>query len=93
LRVGQPTYGWIRASLAAMAYVNRNADKLGIPGLIVGAGADPIVDPASVERFAKKSRSRFEVVPGALHELFLERDIYRNAFFDYIDDFLKKEKF
>ncbi len=93
LRVGQPTYGWIRASLAAMAYVNRNADKLGVPALIVGAGADPIVDPASVERFAKRSGTRFEVVPGALHELFLERDIYRNAFFDYIDDFLEKEKF
>jgi len=92
LRVGQPTYGWIRASLAAMAYVNRNADKLGIPGLMFGAGADPIVDPASVKRFAKKSGADYEVVPGALHELFLERDIYRNAFFDQIDAFLERQK-
>jgi len=93
LRVGQPTYGWIRASLASMAYINRNADKLGIPGLMVGAGADPIVDPASVKRFAKKSGTDYEVVPGALHELFLERDIYRDAFFDHIDAFLERQKF
>ena len=44
LRVGQPTYGWIRAALASMAYVNRNAANLKIPGLMLGAGADPIVD-------------------------------------------------
>lgn len=92
LRVGQPTYGWIRASLASMAYVNRNADKLGIPGLMLAAGADPIVDPASVERFAEKSGCDFEVVPGALHELFLERDVYRNSFFDHIDAFLERQK-
>ena len=92
LRVGQPTYGWIRASLASMAYVNRNADKLGIPGLMIAAGADPIVDPASVERFAKKAGCDFEVVPGALHELFLERDVYRDAFFDHIDAFLEAQK-
>lgn len=92
LRVGQPTYGWIRASLAAMSFVNRNADKLGIPGLMIAAGADPIVDPASVENFAIKAGCDFEVVPGALHELFLERDIYRNAFFDHIDAFLERQK-
>lgn len=92
LRVGQPTYGWIRASLASMAYVNRNADKLGIPGLMIAAGADPIVDPASVERFAQKAGCDFEVVPGALHELFLERDVYRDAFFDHIDAFLDAQK-
>lgn len=93
LRVGQPTYGWIRASLAAMAYIHRNADKLGIPGLMIGAGADPIVDPASVKRFAKKSGTDYVVVPGALHELFLERDIYRDVFFDHIDAFLERQKF
>lgn len=92
LRVGQPTYGWIRASLASMSYVNRNADKLKIPALMIAAGADPIVDPASIEQFAEKSGSEYQVVPGALHELFLERDVYRDAFFGYIDDFLDRQK-
>jgi len=92
LRVGQPTYGWIRAALASMAYINRNAPTLKIPGLMLGAGADPIVDPASVERFANIAGCEYTVVPGALHELFLERDIYRDAAFDRIDSFLVSQK-
>jgi len=92
LRVGQPTYGWIRASLASMAYVNRNASNLKIPGLMLGAGADPIVDPASIERFAKNAGCEYVVIPGALHELFLERDVYRDDALSKIDDFLNAEK-
>jgi len=90
LRVGQPTFGWIVAGLKSMSYVNLNADKLKIAGLIVAAGADPIVDPASNKDFAKKAGIDFEVVPGALHELFLERDEYRDQFFDMLDTFLEK---
>jgi len=92
LRVGQPTYGWIRASLAAMAYVNRNAANLKIPGLMLGAGADPIVDPASVENFAKAAGCEYAVVPGALHELFLERDALRDEAFARLDKFLEDQK-
>ncbi len=92
LRVGQPTYGWIRAALASMAYVNRNAANLKIPGLMLGAGADPIVDPASVENFAKTAGCDYVVIPGALHELFLERDVYRDECFAKIDAFLEREK-
>ena len=92
LRVGQPTYGWIRASLAAMAYVHRNAYNLKIPGLMLGAGADPIVNPASVEKFAKNAGCEYTVIPGALHELFLERDVLRDEAFAKIDAFLKSQK-
>ena len=88
LRVGQPTFGWIVQSLKSMAWVNRNAGELNIPCLIVAAGADPIVDPASNENFAFKARATFKVVPGALHELFLERDIYRDQFFETFEKFL-----
>lgn len=92
LRVGQPTYGWIRAALASMAYVNRNAANLKIPGLMLGAGADPIVDPASVERFAMAAGCEYSVVPGALHELFLERDPLRDAALARLDSFLESQK-
>lgn len=92
LRVGQPTYGWIRAALASMAYVNRNAVNLKIPGLMLGAGADPIVDPASVERFAKAAGCEYRVVPGALHELFLERDSLRDEALTLLDSFLESQK-
>ena len=92
LRVGPPTYGWIRAALRAMAQINRNADKLRVPSLHLGAGADPIVDPKSVESFAEKSGGKYVVIPGALHELFLERDIYRDQAFTAIDEFLEDQK-
>jgi len=92
LRVGQPTYGWIRAALASMAYLNRNAANLKIPGLMLGAGADPIVDPAVVERFAKAAGCEYTVVPGALHELFLERDALRDEAFARLDKFLEMQK-
>ncbi|MEP3889208.1 MAG: alpha/beta hydrolase [Hellea sp.] len=88
LRVGPPTYGWIVQALKSMSWVNRNAAELNIPCLIVAAGADPIVDPASNEDFASKARGTFKVVPGALHELFLERDVYRDQFFAAFDKFL-----
>jgi len=89
LRVGAPSFGWISAAMKAMAYVNRNADKLKIPSLVVAAGADPIVDPASNRNFAVQSGSTFQIVPGALHELMMERDVYRDQFFDHFDQFLK----
>ncbi len=88
LRVGAPSFGWISAAMKAMAYVNRNADKLKIPSLVVAAGADPIVDPASNKSFAANSGSTFHIIPGALHELMIERDIYRDQFFDAFDTFL-----
>ena len=90
LRVGQPTFGWIVAGLKSMAYVNLNASKLKIPGLIVAAGADPIVDPSSNKDFAEKAEIDYEVVPGALHEIFLERDVFRNQFFQMFDAFLER---
>ena len=89
LRVGPPTYGWIVQALKSMSWIHRNAGELNIPCLIVAAGADPIVDPATNEDFASKARATFKVVPGALHELFLERDIYRDQFFETFDTFLK----
>lgn len=90
LRVGQPTFGWIVASLRGMAYVHMHAKELKTPTLIVAAGGDPIVDPASNKDFAEKSGADYHVVPGALHELFMERDVYRDQFFEVFDKFLEE---
>ena len=92
LRVGQPTFGWIRAALASMAYVNRNAPNLKVPGLMLGAGGDPIVDPTSVQRFAENASCEYKVIPGALHEVFLERDVIRDDALAKIDAFLDVQK-
>jgi lysophospholipase len=73
-----------------MAYVNRNAAELKVPGLIVAAGGDPIVDPASNQRFAEAAGIDYRVVPGALHEVFLEQNHFRVQFFEAFDRFLEK---
>ncbi len=91
LRLAGPTYGWLEQALKSMAFVNRNAEQLKIPGLIVAAGGDPIVEPSSNERFAANAGIDYLVVPGALHEVFLERDEIRNQFFDAFDAFLKRQ--
>lgn len=88
IRLGPPTYGWIVAALRSMDFVNKNADKLKVPTLIVAAGGDPIVDPSSNKAFAQAAGASYAVVPGALHELFLERDELRNKFFAELDNFL-----
>lgn len=90
LRVGAPSFGWVSAAMRSMAYVHRNADKLKIPSLVVAAGADPIVDPASNREFAANSGSQFHIVPGALHELLMEQDVYRDQFFAVFDAFLEE---
>ncbi len=91
LRVAGPTFGWLTAALKAMNYVNRNAQQLKVPGLIVAAGGDPIVDPASNFNFAHSANLQYVVVPGALHEVLMEKDHYRKQFFKHLDDFLKQE--
>ena len=91
LRVAGPTFAWISQALKAMSYVNRNAPQLKIPGLIIAAGGDPIVDPASNVDFAQAAGIDFKVVPGALHEVFLEKDEYRDQFFDSFDAFLDQQ--
>ena len=91
LRVAGPTFAWISQALKAMSYVNRNARQLKIPGLIIAAGGDPIVDPASNADFAAAAGIDFKVIPGALHEVFLEKDEYRDQFFESFDVFLEKQ--
>lgn len=91
LRVSGPTFGWIKQALIAMNYINRNARQLKIPGLIVAAGGDPIVDPASNSKFAHLAKIDYKVVPGALHEVFMEKDEFRDQFFESFDAFLDKQ--
>ena len=91
LRLAGPSFGWIRQALWAMRYINRNARQVKIPGLIVAAGGDPIVDPASNSKFAHMAGLDYKVVPGALHELFMEKDEYRDQFFAAFDGFLEKQ--
>lgn len=90
LRVGPPTFGWIAAALKAMKFVRKNAEHLKIPALIVSCGGDPIVTPRSIAEFAEKAGADYLNIPGCLHEILLEKDEYRQVFWQAFDAFLDK---
>lgn len=91
LRVAGPTYGWIRAAVKSMKFVNRNARKLKTPTLIVATSMDPIVVPSIVRDFAVKAQCEFLMINGALHETFLEIDAYRAEFYEAFDAFCERQ--
>lgn len=71
--------------------------KLPAPILLVSAALDSWVDPTHHDILAKRYPDVFDVVKveGALHELFMEQDQYRDQFWDafdlYIDKMIPKE--
>ena len=90
LRVAGPTVRWIAEGLRAMAKTMRRAERLDVPTLLFAPGADPIVDPASIRDFARRSGADVVTVAGAKHELFLEQDEYRDQFFEALDAWLEE---
>ena len=93
LRVAGPTIRWLAESVRAMDRTHRRArelKRLGVPTLLFAPGADPIVDPSSIREFGEKAGAEVVTIRGARHELFLERDIYRDRFFSELEGFLNR---
>lgn len=90
LAVGAPTYGWLSATLASLAQLKRmTRRRLQTPVLLVLAGKERVVDNRAAMDFVR-------AVPGAshlvlrdsAHEILLERDEVRRAFFAAFDAFV-----
>jgi len=92
LRLGSPTVGWVAEACDAAAAARADAGRVATPTLVVLAGGDRIVHPDGAQAFCAvlKTAARPEVaagcggpdggplvVPGAEHELFIERDAMR----------------
>lgn len=71
-----PTWGWLAAATQSIEQLNRSLGKpLDVPGLLLAAAGDPIVDPMAIERAARQLPTfDYQVIPGAGHELLRERD-------------------
>lgn len=92
LQVDGATYGWLRTALALTDTLNDPAllAKVTIPVLIGSAGRDVLVSPRRHESAAATLPDCKRVVfPNAKHELFMEIDAVRNAWFAAIDDFVR----
>lgn len=90
LRVGDPTYGWLDVAFQSIAALKK-ADYLrsiSTPVLMVSATSDEKVVPAAQKRACDMlPNCKFVPVEGARHDLYMERDKYRNMLFEALEDF------
>lgn len=88
-----PTWGWLAAATRSITELDKSLRRslLTIPGLLVGAADDPIVDPGAIRRSAAFLPT-FEhaLIHGAGHELLRERDGPRHQCLMQIEDFLNR---
>jgi lysophospholipase len=91
LRVDEPTWGWLDASLRLAARLARKEFLCGInvPILLASAGLETFVSPVSHRRAAELLPDCTLVeLPTSKHEPFLERDPIRNRWLEAIDRFI-----
>ena len=90
--VGSPTIAWLVAAYEAMASLQASGypARIKIPTLIFGAGDDPVCATPAIELFAKGlgPGSSYVAIPGSRHEILMEKDEIRNAFWTAFDAFI-----
>jgi hypothetical protein len=89
--IGDPTIGWLDAAFRFMkGFMNpRFGLKVRSPVLIIAAGSDVICATPAAERFAARLKAGFAIViPGARHEILMERDRIREQFWAAFDAFV-----
>lgn len=80
LRLGGPTYRWLDAAIGEMRRLMKMPAPE-IPALAAVGGAEAIVAPEAIRaRMARWPRGRLLELPGARHELLMERAPIRDAF-------------
>ena len=91
LRMDEPTWGWLHASLRLATRLARKEFLCGIdiPILLASAGLETFVSPQSHRRAAGMLPDCTLVeLPASKHEPFLERDPIRNRWLEAIDRFI-----
>ncbi|GGD10667.1 alpha/beta fold hydrolase [Aquisalinus flavus] len=89
--VHAPTYGWLHAAIKALDGLNAPGAlaAIKIPVLIVSSGADTTVDGANSVRLGTLyDQITTTEVDGALHEVLMERDVYRDRFWQAFDAYV-----
>jgi lysophospholipase len=94
LAVGDPTVGWINAAFRLMKQFSapEYARAIRAPALLFSCGRDRIVSSRAIERFARRLPvGHLVAIPGARHELLMERDELREQFWAAFDAFVPGE--
>ncbi len=91
LGIGAPTLGWLAAANRAMRAMRKRSagPNVKLPCLILAAGEDRIVSTPEIEDFVSRTKAAAYVeIPGAAHELMMERDRFRDQFWAAFDAFV-----
>lgn len=94
LRIGEPTVGWVHAAFRIMDRLARPgcAEHIKIPLLMVAAGDERLVSTPAAEAFARRLKNAdCLVLPGARHEILMERPEIRAQFWAAFDAFVPGE--
>lgn len=90
--IREPTYGWLKAANDALddLHAPDRFSRLATPILIVSAGLEQIVDGSDHAWIAAQSPLiQQTVIEGALHEIMMERDELRAAYWRAFDAFVE----
>lgn len=89
LALASPTCGWGAAAAEAMEDAMRPGvpEAIRVPVLVAGAGRDVLVDTDVMPAFAARlPQGRYLACPEARHEILMERDAIRAAFWAAFDE-------
>lgn len=88
--IREPTYGWMKAASEAMEDLHKAGrfDKMKTPVRIISANRDMLVCSTDHETLAERSPLIDCVtIDGALHEILMERDEFRDQYWTAFDEF------
>ena len=91
LAVGSPTVGWLHAAFRLMEQFPREDFSLSmrVPCLMVAAGNDQVVDSRAAEKLGAQIKlARTITIPQSMHEILVERDVFRQQFWAAFDAFV-----
>ncbi len=89
--VGGATIGWVNAAMRACCRLGEPdfAETVPMPVLIVLGGADSVISNLAAEEFSRRVKTAAHLrIPGARHEILMERDQFRDQFWVVFDAFV-----
>ena len=91
LALGAPSFGWLEAAYRSMELVASEEFAQGIetPVLLVGAAHDQLVHPGADLTLIRRIKRGMYVMLQAEHEIMMERDDIRQAFWACFDPFVE----
>jgi lysophospholipase len=93
LQLGDVTWGWAGMAFEATGRLARDpgVSAIDIPVVVVGAGADDLVDVRAQQAVARRlPHGRFVEIPAAHHELLMEQDAFRDRFWAEFDQLARE---